>query len=129
VFGEILQVEDLGSATIGIDVNNANADVHLTGGYMKILNGIGIRHTSGSSDFNGMKIDTSNTNNAANDSILVAGAGLKIRNLVLISGALAQCVDAAAAQTITNYGSVGRTAKGANVTVNVQAILVDANVV
>ena len=132
--GEVLQFEDTGgisgSAAINVQASDVTTEVHLTGGYAKVLNGKGINMTTACNmEVNGMKIDTTNTNSASNNPISVAAAGLKIRNCVLLAPATADSVTAGSAQTITNYGSVANKAKNANVTVNVSALIVDVNVV
>lgn len=72
-------------------------------------------------------IDTSA--NSGTSPVTVSGGTLILDNCTLIAHAGKSCVDAASGQTITNYGTRANTAKSANVTVNVQAILVDPNVV
>lgn len=70
-------------------------------------------------------IDATASNQPA---VTVAAAGVILDECVLVTSAAVNCVSAAAAKTIVNYGSHANNAKSANVTVQVDAIIVDANV-
>ena len=127
VFANILHFEDLAGILAALNINGG--ELHLTGGYAKVLNGVGINHTGGVADIFGLKIDTTSTNHVNNHGVKVSGAGLVLRSCVLRVAPLADSVNSTGAQTITNYGSVANKNKHANVTVNVQPIIVDPNVV
>jgi hypothetical protein len=127
VFANILQFEDLVGVSAAVNTNGG--ELHLCGGYAKVLNGVGINHTGGAVDIFGLKVDTTNTNHAENHGVKVSGPGLVLRNCVLRVAALADSVNAAESQMVTNYGSVSNKNKHANVIVNVQPIIVDASVV
>lgn len=127
IFAQVMHFEDDGSASRHLYLAGTG-ELHISGLVMKQTAGNCVEIV-GAGQWNISNYRMEVVNDAAgNDCILVANSGLVIRNLAMICGASAQCVDAAAPRTITNYGSVAKRAKGANVTVNVEPILVDANV-
>lgn len=106
--------------------------VMMEGQYIRCANSQGFQvEGAGTYRIKGYRIDTRPTNSAANAPVVLGDSttGLVLEQCVLLAPALADCVEAAVARTITNYGSVANKAKDANVTVAVQAILVDAAVV
>jgi hypothetical protein len=132
VFADVQHFEDVQGifSGTGIDIVGATTEFHLRGAFVQTKAGNtapAIRHQSGSSRISGFTIDTSATNNANSNPILVSGAGCIVDKCVLKS-TTAACVNAAAAQTIKAYAVKANVAKSANVTVQVDAITVDANV-
>lgn len=127
VFANILHFEDLVGVLAVVNINGG--ELHLTGGYAKVLNGVGINHTGGVADIFGLKVDTTNTNHANNHGVKVSAPGLVLRSCVLRVAVLADSVNSAGAQTITNYGTVSNKSNHTNVIVSVQPIIVDPNVV
>jgi hypothetical protein len=109
-------------------VIDGGVNVRLIGGdLVGVAGSKGVIHNGGTARLKGMEINTAA--NASGNPVTVVGSGLVLDNCTLIANAARDSVTAASGQTITNYGSVANKAKNANVTVNVQAILVDANVV
>lgn len=131
VYADIYQCEDTqGSfSAAGFNIGGATTEFHLRGVHAKTAaNTPGVLHSAGKVRLSNCIFEMTNNIATANP-VKVASAGLILDNCTLISGALANCVTSAAAQTITNYGSRATQAKNANITVNVNAITVDANVV
>lgn len=81
---------------------------------------------AGTARFSGLHIDDTGV---ATTPVTVSAAGLILHNCVLVAGSATNSITAAAARTITAYGVKANKAKHANVTVNVDAITVDVNVV
>lgn len=112
----------------GIEMNSG--ELHVRGGFMKPTGPKpAILHAAGSSRITNLTIDTTAVNNANSQPVKVSAAGCILDKCVLKAPALADSVNSAAPQTITAYGCKANKAKNANVTVNVDAITVDANVV
>ncbi len=119
------QIEDLGNLTAGINVTGGT--LTLSGVSVIILTGNGVNISGGTLRLINCRIDT--TASASGFPINVTGGTLVIQSCVLLAAGSQVCVTAASGKTITNYGSVANTAKSSNITVNVQAILVDVNVI
>lgn len=115
VWGEVLEIADGGTMTVGIEIHNAS-ECHLSGRSIKTLNGKGVVHNGGNSFIEGFRIDTSNTDNVANRPVEVSAAGLRLRQCILVAPALADSVYAAAAQNIRAYGCHVNRAMNGNVT-------------
>jgi hypothetical protein len=128
VYASILQFEDVDGAAASA-VRVAGGTLHLTSLYAALGNGKGIEHQGGTANIRGLRVDTSATDAVGNVPVSVSAAGLRLQNCVLVAPASADSVKGDAARTITNYGSVANKAKNANITVNVSALVVDANVV
>lgn len=124
-FLNVQQYEDGG---VGFGIVNNGSDLSISGGIMKILNGIGLQHAGGSTRAMGLLVNTINTNNAANHAVKLAGAGCILDRCTLVAPALANSINSAAAQTVKCYAVKANIAKHANVTVQVDALTVDANV-
>jgi hypothetical protein len=115
------------SAGLGVSCSGVRAVIK--GGDFKIPNGAGLSHGAGITEVFGARFDTTTTNAAANRPVTVSAAGLILRSCWLVNPALClESVYAAAAQTIKCADVKAKVAKHANVTVQVEAILVDANV-
>jgi hypothetical protein len=132
VYADVLFFEDTNGSFLngGIVISDTSVLI-LRAGYMKYLGTSAkpmILHNGGSARISGATIDSSNTNNAANNPVKVAGAGLILDKCVLVAPALADSVTSAAAQTIKAYACKTNKAKNANITVQVDALTVDANV-
>jgi hypothetical protein len=129
VHADILHLEStsvFGSA--GVIVNAG--ELHLRGAYMKAdQNALpAVLHAGGSTRLVGFTIHNATNNNAGNNPVKVAGAGLILDGCNLIAPALADSVISAAAQTIKAYSCKTNKAKNVNITVQVDALTVDANV-
>lgn len=131
LFANILHFEDLGSVTNHLELSgtgtayiSGEAMIQSTGQCVEIIG-------AGNWFIRGYRMEVT-TDGAANDCILLGAtsSGLVLNNCTLVCGASAQSVELAAARTITNYGSVAKRAVSVafTLTVNVQALLVDANV-
>lgn len=108
---------------------NNGGTVHLRGMQCLIDNGSGFTHDAGTSHISDLRIDTSGTNSATNRPVILGGAGCTLKNCTLVNPALClESVYAAAAQTLKSKGTCVKVAKHANVTVQIEALLVDANV-
>jgi hypothetical protein len=112
----------------GIWIADAS-EVHLRGSYLKAGSGPAILHFGGKTRIQGLTIDTSTTNKPNNHPIKVAGPGLVLDNCILLAPALADSINATEPQTVTCYGVRANRAKHNNVSVNVDALTVDPNVV
>ncbi len=104
-------------------------EIHLRGSYLKAGSGPAVLHFGGKAKIQGMTIDTSTTNKPNNHAIKVAGSGLVLNNCVLLAPALADSINAAAPQTVTCYGVRANRPKHGNVSINVDPLVVDPNVV
>lgn len=134
-----------GTPTLYLDVQHIDAltnsaiklakgNINIRGGYCRNANGKGIEVTAAvTARIKGMRIDTTPTNAAGNNPVLIgaAGSGLVLEQCILLAPALADSIEAGGAgRVVTNYGSVANKAvEVTNLVVNVQAVLVDANVV
>jgi len=132
LYGNVLHFEDIGAATDHCKFAGTGT-VYLSGEVMVLTAGQCVEVVgAGSWNIRGYRMEVT-TNAAANDTILLGAtsSGLVLNNCVLVCGAAAQSIELAAARTITNYGSVAKRAVSVAfaLTTNVQAILVDANVV
>jgi hypothetical protein len=112
----------------GIWISEAS-EVHLRGSYLKARSGPAVLHFGGKARIQGMTIDTSTTNKPNNHAIAVAGPGLVLDNCKLLAPALADSINAAAPQTVTCYGVRANRSKHGNVSINVDPLVVDPNVV
>lgn len=121
----VLQIEDLGS--MGRAITNSGGTLELHGAQAVMAIGNGLVHSGGTTRLIGVRLDTSAQ--SAKNPVTVSAANAILDRCTLRPHASADSVTAGSAQTITNYGSVARTAKHSNVTVNVEALLVDSNVV
>jgi hypothetical protein len=111
-------------------VAGADAILRVRGQIMSpVLCGCGIVHSGGSSRFTGLLLDTRVTNAPRNRPVEISAPGLVLEQCKLIAPPSADSVYAATAQSVTCYGVYANRAKNANVTVNVEAIVVDANTV
>lgn len=116
-------------ATTGSAITNAGGTLNLRAGNINQANGVGVTHSVGTTRITGTRINTTATDSASNYPILVSGAGVVINDCVLLAPALADCIGAATAQTVTNTGSYANKAKDGDVTVAVEAIVVSSAVV
>jgi hypothetical protein len=130
VYADVMHFEDAQGAFYlgGISISD-NSELHLRGLHLKTGAGPAVVHNGGNARIQGMTIDTSLANKPNNHAVKVVGAGLVLDHCVLIAPPLANSINAAAGQTVTCYGVKANRAKHANVTVNVDPIVVDANVV
>ncbi len=130
VYADVMHFEDMQGAFsfAGIVVSD-NSELHLRGLYLKTSAGPAVLHNSGRARIQGMTIDTSAANKPNNHAVKIGGAGLVLDHCVLVAPPLANSINAAAGQTITCYSVKANRAKHANVTVNVEAVVVDPNVV
>lgn len=122
---DTMQIEDLGTMTRAVRVTGGTLELH--NAQCVMTTGDGVLHAGGTSRIMGCRFNTSAQ--AGKVPVRVSGSGLILDRCTLVPNAAADSVTAATAQTITNYGSVAKTAKNVNVTVNVEALLVDTNVV
>lgn len=124
----IMQLEDLGTmaraASVGI---SGSAVFELWGCQSVMATGDGVLHQGGTSRIMDCRFDTSAQSGKV--PVRVSGSGLILDRCTLVPHASAVSVTAASSMTITAYKSVAKTAKHANVTVNVDALTVDSNVV
>lgn len=116
-------------AASGSAITNDGGTLNIRAGLIKQASGVGVTHNTGTTRITSTRIDSTTVNSADNKAVTVAGTGLVLNNCTLLAPALAESVYAAAARTIVNKGSCANKAKHANVTVSVEAILVDAAVV
>jgi len=128
-----MQYDDVNSTVTTAFALDGTGIVYLNGGYCKVSNGRGLDQIStGACQVRArlIVIDTSNTNSANNVPIRVAGTNLIVDRCTLICGALAKSILATAAgKTVVGYGSHANQAVDAvNLTVQVSAVTVDANV-
>jgi hypothetical protein len=130
VYADVMHFEDMQGAFYsgGISISD-NSELHLRGSYLKTAAGPAVIHNGGTARIQGMTVDTSSANKPGNHAVKVAGPGLILDHCVLVAPPLANSVNAAAGQTVTCYAVKANRAKHANVTVNVDPITVDANVV
>jgi hypothetical protein len=130
LYADVAQFEDIHGVfyIAGISIADA-AEVHLRGSYLKGGSGPAVLHFGGKTRIQGMTIDTSTTNKPNNHPIKVAGPGLVLDNCILLAPALADSINAAEPQTVTCYGARANRAKHGNVSVNVDPLTVDPNVV
>jgi hypothetical protein len=128
-FIDVMQIEDLGHMLRAVKYPSGTGSLDLFNARAIMAVGDGVSHAAGSalSRLSNCRFDTSAS--AGKNPVTVSGSGLILDHCTLIPNAAADSVTAGSAKTITNYGSVAKTAKNANVTVNVQALTVDSNVV
>jgi hypothetical protein len=108
----------------------AGGALHVRGQMMTPLyNGKGVLHLGGTSRFEGLVINTSVTNNAANRPIEIRSPGLVLDRCKLIAPALANSIFASSPRSVTCYGVKANRPKNSKVTVRVDAITVSAHVV
>jgi hypothetical protein len=108
----------------------AGGMLHVRGQMMTpVYNGKGILHSGGISRFTGLLIDTSPTNNAANRPVEISSPGLVLEQCKLIAPARANSVYASSSKALTCYGVKANRAKNSKVSVRVDPITVNANVV
>lgn len=98
------------------------------GDYTAVAGAQGFEHTGGTSRLMGTTINTLATNTAFNPAV-VSGSGLILDRCTLIANTSTNSVISGGANTITAYATKVNVAKHSNVTVNVDALTVDANVV
>lgn len=126
----VLHYEDLGgSLSSGAGIVITGGTTYIMGGIMKTANSPGVNLSAGSATISDMRIDTTGTNAAGNRPVVVSGTGLTLRNCWLVSPALViESVYAGTAKTIKNKGTCATVAKHANITVQVEALVIDTNV-
>jgi len=108
----------------------AGGALHVRGQMMtKVYNGKGIVHSGGTSRFTGLVVDTSTTNKAANRPVEISSPGLVLEQCKLIAPALANSIFASSPKALTCYGVKANRSKNSKVTVRVDQITVNANVV
>lgn len=118
-----MQLEDAGGAPQAVQMSGGTLELH--GAAATMTAGNGVEHDGGTARLMGCRFDTSAVTggNPANAS----AAGLILDRCTLKSHSGQSCV--AGTATITNYASKANVAKAAGITVNVDTITVDANVV
>jgi hypothetical protein len=130
LYADVAQFEDIQGVfnLAGILIADAS-EVHLRGSNLKAGSGPAVLHFGGKTRIQGMTIDTSTTNKPNNHAITVAGPGLILDNCILLAPALANSINATAPQTVTCYGVRANRAKHGSISVNVDPLSVDPNVV
>lgn len=125
----VQQIEDLGhmdNAAV-TTVSATSSLLELNGAQCVMAVGDGVSHSAGTCRLMGCRFDTSAS--SGKNPATVAGSGLILDHCTLVAQSAADSVTAASGKTITNYGSKFNRAKNANITVNVDTISADANVV
>ena len=130
VYADVMHFEDTQGvfSMAGISISD-NSELHLRGSYLKAGSGPAVLHNSGKARIHGMTMDTTAANKPNNHAVKVTGGGLILDHCVLIAPPLANSINATAAQSVTCYAVKANRPRHANVTVNVDPIIVDANVV
>jgi hypothetical protein len=130
LYVDVTQFEDTqGLFYIGGILIADASEVHLRGSSMKAGSGPAVLHFGGKTRIQGLTIDTSTTNKPNNHAIRAAGPGLILDNCVLLAPALANSINATEPQTVTCYGVRANRAKHGDVSVNIDPLTVDPNVV
>lgn len=129
-FYSVSHFEHVGNFS-GDGVAMSGGTMEIQGGNMTILNGKGLVHSGGTSRVVGLKVNTSNTNNSANNPVSISAANMILDGCTLITPALAECVGAASAQTLKVLGTTftnDTTIPPVNVTVSIGSITGNAAV-
>ena len=124
VNADINHIED---GTTGIKIDGGT--LILRGGICKVTNGKGLSHTSGTSRIKNLIIDTTTTNNSANNPVSLSAAGCILDGCTLLAPALADSITGAF--TVKIYGTTyANKAKNAGTTVQagLGTLVADANV-